>query len=125
MLVGQTAGLTKKAEHNIIDNNARVKEILKEKNLQMDSIDNMYLFRDRCKEKLSKVVTAKQKSKSLFTGLHRQKKKIRSNGMDSPCSRTLCHNTDKLVEGEDSSLQEQLTEEEDTFTRYVPLLNTS
>ena len=41
----------------------------------MDSIDNMYLFGDKYEEKLSKVVTAKQKSKFIFTGLHGQKKK--------------------------------------------------
>ena len=41
----------------------------------MDSIDNMYLFGDKYEEKLYKVVTAKQKSKFIFTGLHGQKKK--------------------------------------------------
>ena len=39
----------------------------------MDSINNMYLFEGKFEEKLYKVVTAEQKRKSLFTGLHGQK----------------------------------------------------
>ena len=58
----------------LIDNNTRVKEILKEQTLEIDSIDNTYLFGDKFEERLSKVSTAKQKPKSLFTGLHWQKK---------------------------------------------------
>ena len=53
-------------------------EILKEQPLEMDSIDNMYLFEDKFEEKLSKVVPTKQKSKFLLTGLHWQKKQSSS-----------------------------------------------
>ena len=51
----------------------------------MDSIDNMYLFWDIFDEKVSKVVTSKQKSKSLLTDLHGQKKQSSSSSycMDS------------------------------------------
>ena len=51
----------------------------------MDSIDNMYLFWDIFEEKVSKVVTSKQKSKSLLTDLHGQKKQSSSSSycMDS------------------------------------------
>lgn len=53
----------------LIDNNAKIKEILKEESLTLDNIDNKCLFRYRFEEKLAKITRAKQKSKSLFTGL--------------------------------------------------------
>ena len=36
----------------------------------MDSIDNMYQFGDKFEEKLSKVMIAKQKWKSLFISIY-------------------------------------------------------
>ena len=89
LLVGQAFNLLAyQREVNIlsilIDNNMRIKEILKEQTLEMDSIDNMYLFRDKFEEKLFKVVPAKQKSKFLLTSLHWQKKQSSSSyGMNS------------------------------------------
>lgn len=68
----------------LIDNNMRVKETLREQTLEMDSIDNMYLFEDKFEKKLSKVMPTKQKSKFLLTGLHWQKKQSSSSyGMNS------------------------------------------
>lgn len=51
----------------------------------MDSIDNMYQFGDKFEEKLSKVMIAKQKWKSLFISIYGQKKQSSSSsyGMDS------------------------------------------
>ena len=55
----------------LVDNNARVKEVLREQTLEMDSIDNMYLFEVKFEEKLSKIMIAKQKSnlsKTMYLG---------------------------------------------------------
>ena len=74
-------------------------------------MDNMYMFGDKLEEKLSKVVTAKQKSKSLFHGLHGQKKQNSSSyGMDSqPFRHSPLPKHQQSVK--DSCLQEQLKEE--------------
>ena len=57
---------------------------MKEQTLKMDSVDIMYLFGDNFEEKLSKVLTVKQKSKPLLTGLLKQNKQSNSSyGMNS------------------------------------------
>ena len=40
--------------------------------LHLDATDNDYLFGEKCEEQFSKVTTAKEKSKSIFTGLQRK-----------------------------------------------------
>ena len=55
----------------LIPNSTKVKEILKEQSLELDVIENKYLFGNKFKEKLSKITTAKQKSKAIFTGLQK------------------------------------------------------
>ena len=72
----------------------------------MDRIDGIYLFGNKFEEKLSKLMTAKQKSKSLFPLYW-----VVMVCIVSPFGRALCHNTNKVVRGKDSCLQEQLTEE--------------
>ena len=52
----------------LIPNSIKVKEILKEQSLELDAIENEYLFGDKSEEKLSKITTAKQKPKTIFTG---------------------------------------------------------
>ena len=58
--------------NTLIDNNVKVKEILKESMLNLDAIDNDYLFGEKFEEQLPKITSAKQKSKSIFTGLQRK-----------------------------------------------------
>ena len=58
--------------NTLIKNNVKVKEILKEPVLNLDAIDNDYLFGETFEEQLSKATTEKQKSKSIFTGLQRK-----------------------------------------------------
>ena len=55
--------------NTLIENNVKVKEILKEPVLNLDAIDNDYLFGKRFEVQLSKTTTEKQKSKSIFTGI--------------------------------------------------------
>ena len=55
----------------LIPNSTKVKEILKEQSLELDVIENKYLFGNKFEEKLSKITTAKQKSKAIFTGLQK------------------------------------------------------
>ena len=52
----------------LISNSTKIKEILKEHSLELDGIENKYLFGEKFEEKLSKITTAKQKSKTIFTG---------------------------------------------------------
>ena len=99
-----------------MDNNTRVKETLKEKTLEMHSMDNMYLFADRFEEKLSKIVTAKQKSKYPSSLAYMDKAAVMLWIVD-PFGRALYHSTNKGVEGEDSCLQEQLTEEVNLYLK--------
>ena len=68
----------------LIDNNAKIKEDLKEESLKLDIVDNKCLFRYRFEEKLAKITCAKQKSKSLFTGL--QKKRTFANSSTGSAS---------------------------------------
>ena len=56
----------------LIDNNNKVKEILKEESLRLDDVENVYLFGERFEERLAKITNAKQKSKALFTGLQKK-----------------------------------------------------
>ena len=53
----------------LIPNSIKVKEILKEQSLELDAIENEYLFGDKFEENLSKITTSKQKPKTIFTGL--------------------------------------------------------
>ena len=55
----------------LIPNSTKVKEILKEQSLKLDGIENEYLFGEKFKEKLSKITTTKQKSKTIFIGLQK------------------------------------------------------
>ena len=55
----------------LMPNSTKVKEILKDQSLELDGIKNKYLFGENFKEKLSKITTAKQKSKTIFTGLQK------------------------------------------------------
>ena len=68
----------------LIDNNTKIKEKLKEESLKLDIVDNKCLFRYCLKEKLAKITCAKQKSKSLFTGL--QKKRTFANSSTGSAS---------------------------------------
>ena len=71
----------------MIDNNVRVKELLKETTLNLDAVKNEYLFGEKFEEQLSKITSAKQKSKSIFTGLQRKPKMMNQNA--SPVNRTV------------------------------------
>ena len=55
-----------------MDNSVKVKEVLNEPMLNLDAIDNDYLFAEKFEVQLSKITSAKQKSKSIFTGLQRK-----------------------------------------------------
>ena len=50
----------------LIPNYTKVKEILKEQSLELDGIKDKYLFGQKFEEKLSKITTAKQKSKKYL-----------------------------------------------------------
>ena len=58
--------------NTLIDNSVKEKEILKEPMLNLDAIDNDYLFGEKFEEQLSKITSVKQKSKAIFTGLQRK-----------------------------------------------------
>ena len=58
--------------NTLIDNSVKVKETLKEPMLDSDATDNDYLFGEKFEEQLSKITSAKQKSKAIFTGLQRK-----------------------------------------------------
>ena len=57
----------------LIGNSIKVKEILKERSLDLDDMENPYLFGEQFEEKLIKITSVKQKSKSIFTGLLQRK----------------------------------------------------
>ena len=59
--------------NTLIDNSIKVKQILKECSLDLDDMENPYLFGEKFDEKLIKITSAKQKSKSIFTGLQQRK----------------------------------------------------
>ena len=56
----------------LIPNSTKVKQILKNQPLlELDGIEYKYLFGVKFKEKLRKITTAKQKSKTILTGLQK------------------------------------------------------
>ena len=55
--------------------------------LSIDAVKNDYLFGEKFEEQLSKITSAKQKSKSIFTGLQRKPKMMNQNA--SPAKRTV------------------------------------
>ena len=55
----------------LIPNSTKVKEILKEQSLELDVIENKYLFGEKFEKKLLNITTAKKKSKVIFTGLQK------------------------------------------------------
>jgi len=76
LLVGQAFNATayhrrKNILGTLIENSTKVKEILRDQSSSLNDCDNKNLFGDQFEEKLSKDVTAKQKSRSIFTGLKR------------------------------------------------------
>ena len=103
LLVGQTCNsLSYKRRLNIlstlIGNNTRVKEI---PDMDMDSVDNMYLFKDKFDEKLSKVVTTINQNCSSPDYMDRTNKVVAVVVAEVciviPFGRNLCHNTNKVV----------------------------
>ena len=59
--------------NTLIDNSIKVNEILKEGSFDMDDMENPYLFGEKFEEKLIKIASAKQKSKSIFISLQQSK----------------------------------------------------
>lgn len=55
----------------IIENNIKATKISRQKAKNVDARENIYLFGKQFEKKLVKVTSAKQKSKSIFTGLHK------------------------------------------------------
>ena len=55
----------------IIENNTKATKILRQQATNVDARENIYLFGKQFEKKLVKVTSAKQKSKSIFTGLHK------------------------------------------------------
>ena len=53
----------------LINGKSKVKEILKEQSDSLNDFSNQYVFGSYFENEFSKSVTAKQRSKSLFTGL--------------------------------------------------------
>ena len=53
----------------LIKNSTKVQKILREQSLEL--IENKYLSGEKFEEKLSKITTAKQKSRKTFTGLYK------------------------------------------------------
>ena len=49
--------------NTLIDNSIKVKQILKECSLDLDDMENPYLFGEKFDEKLIKITSAKQNSK--------------------------------------------------------------
>ena len=47
--------------NTLIDNTIKVKEILKERSLDLDDMENPYLFGEKFEEKPIKIISAKQK----------------------------------------------------------------
>ena len=59
--------------NTLIDNSIKLKEVLKELSLDLDDMENPYLFGEKFEEKLIKVTSAIQKSKSIFIGFQQRK----------------------------------------------------
>ena len=77
LLVGQvfnTAAYQRRLSvlNTLIDNNVKLKQILKEPKLNLDAAEKEYLFGEKFEEKLLKIRSVKQKFKSVITGLQRK-----------------------------------------------------
>ena len=59
--------------NTLTDNSIKVKKILKERSLDLDDVENPYLFGEKFEEKLIKLTSAKLKSESIFTDLQQRK----------------------------------------------------
>ena len=55
----------------IIENNTKATIILRQQAKNVDARENIYLSGKQFEKKLVKVTSTKQKSKSIFTGLHK------------------------------------------------------
>ena len=101
--------------NTLIDNIFKVKEILKPM-LNLEAIDNDYLFGEKFEEQLSKITSAKQKSKSIFTGLQGKPNMMNQfvNTVNQPFRSGPLLNSQREVGGESSYLQEE--EEVSNFT---------
>ena len=55
----------------LLPNSSKVKEILKEQSLDLNAIENSYLSEEKFEEKLSKIISAKGKYKTIFTWLQK------------------------------------------------------
>ena len=55
--------------NTLIDSSVKVKEVLKERSLNLDNMGKSYLFGEKLEEELLKITSTKQKSKWIFTGL--------------------------------------------------------
>ena len=78
LLIGQAVNVIKNHRrlnilNTLIDSSIKVKKILKERSLDLDDMGIPYLFREKFMEKLIKIASAKQISKSIFTGLRQRK----------------------------------------------------
>ena len=95
--------------NTLIDNNVKVKEILKEPMLNIDAIDNVCLFGEKFEEQLPKITSAKQKSKSIFTGLQRKPNMMNQfvNPVNQPFQSGPLPNRQQRDRGEASYLQEE------------------
>ena len=59
--------------NTLIDNRIKTKEILKERILDLNDMENPYLFGEKFEEELIKITRAKQKPISIFTDLQQTK----------------------------------------------------
>ena len=114
LLVGQAFNsVTYQRRINVLntlrDNSVKVKEILKEAMLNLDATDNDYLFGEKFEEQLSKITSAKQKSKAIFTGLQRKPNMMNQfvNPVNQPFRSGPYPIANREVGGEVSYLQEE------------------
>ena len=56
----------------LIDNNTKVREILREQAENLDATENIYLVGEQFDETLAKIISVKHKSKLIFTGLQKR-----------------------------------------------------
>ena len=56
----------------LIPSSTTVKEIIKKQSLDLDEIENKYLFGKKCEKKLSRITKAKHKFKTIFTRLQKR-----------------------------------------------------
>ena len=95
--------------NTLMDNSVKVKEVLNEPMLNLDAIDNDYLFAEKFEEQLSKITSAEQKSKSIFTVLQRKPSMMNQfvNPVNEPFGQTPYPIASREVWGEASYLQEE------------------